>query len=874
MLSLLLAITGGVSSAQNGLEGIIVEKYYVSNAADSIGSIGLLPAGSVTYRIFADMLPGYKFQAIYGVSGHPFLLNTSTAFFNNEDRGKTTGSIGSGFINDNSVALDSWFSVGGAAAGNMGILKNEDDGIANLITGNTILMNSDTSAGIALTTQDGIVAGTPVTVTFVGISASDLNVFNTTSNFGNSFSTSNGSIAALGGSVGPIPATNKVLIGQFTTNGIFHFELNIQIGTPGGGTENYVASNPSGAEISIPSLIFTSSPAIPIVTTSTITYCQGDTASILTATANSGCTLNWYTTATGGTADSIAPTPSTSTAGTTTYYVSQENAANKESPRRPINIIVNSLPVPTISANGPTTFCSGDSVVLTSGTVSGNMWSTSDTANSIIVTSAGSYDVMVTDSNGCQGISALTTIIVNPLPAPTISANGPTTFCNGDSVILMSSAASGNIWSTSDTATTITVNTFGNFSVTETDINGCQGTSTPITIIINPLPSSPTISASGPTSFCTGDSVILTSNAASGNMWSTSDTANFITIKNSGTYEVTITDENGCKATSSSTTISVGSSPLPTVSITGATTFCAGDSVMLTSSAADSYSWSNGAVTQSITVYSTANYHVTTTNSNACNGVGQSTDITVTINPLPATPIISSSGPIVFCTGDSVTLTSSASSGNMWTTNDIGNSITAKTSGNYGVTVTDGNGCQASSTLTTVNVNPIPVAMATDSVFGASVIFSNTSTGANAYTWHFGDSDTSSATAPTHTYTGIGNYTVILIASNGSCSDSITLSVNISGVGINEAHHFTGVNIYPNPLSEDATIEINLNESTKISVLVYDITGKIVAHVYEGEINAGITKLELDANALEAGLYYTTIISADIKKTFRMIVVK
>ena len=56
-----LAVWLGIQGAyaQNGLENIVVEKYYVSNAADAAGSIanngGALPVGAVTYRIYADM---------------------------------------------------------------------------------------------------------------------------------------------------------------------------------------------------------------------------------------------------------------------------------------------------------------------------------------------------------------------------------------------------------------------------------------------------------------------------------------------------------------------------------------------------------------------------------------------------------------------------------------------------------------------------------------------------------------------------------------------------------------------------------------------------------------------------------------------------
>ena len=262
--SSMFALLSGVAYAQPGLECVVVEKYYISNAADAAGSVGTLPVGSTTYRVYADMLPGYKFQALYGVTGHAMTINTSTSFFNNEDRGATTpNGIGTAFINDNSVALDSWFSVGAACSARLGIPKAEDDGLANLITGDPMLMNNDVLAGIPLTSQDGIVTGTPVAVTFVGLST-ELNVFDATSQLGNSFATSNGSVAALGGSMGPIPSTNKVLVGQFTTDGVFSFALNIQIGTPIGGVENYVAQSPVGSEIMLSCLTYNSSLATDI----------------------------------------------------------------------------------------------------------------------------------------------------------------------------------------------------------------------------------------------------------------------------------------------------------------------------------------------------------------------------------------------------------------------------------------------------------------------------------------------------------------------------------------------------------------------------------------------------------------------------------
>ncbi len=267
------------SFSQNGLDSVIVEKYYISNSADVVGSIGALPQGSITYRIFVDMKPGYKFQALYGINTpiHKLLLTTSTSFFNNEDRGATTpNGITLSNTKKNSVMIDSWFSVGATAVGKIGVLKTEDtDGsIGNTTTPNPILQNTDPLAGIPInaggTPEDGMVAGTPEAVTFVGLTK-ELDVFDATSQANDTFFTSNGSIAALNGAVGPT-ALNRVLLGQFTTDGTFCYELNIQIGTPTGGVENYVAKNPMGSEVQLPSLMGCIAPTITDVKNETAPY--------------------------------------------------------------------------------------------------------------------------------------------------------------------------------------------------------------------------------------------------------------------------------------------------------------------------------------------------------------------------------------------------------------------------------------------------------------------------------------------------------------------------------------------------------------------------------------------------------------------------
>jgi hypothetical protein len=262
--------------AQNGLDSLIIEKYYVANADDAAAAdkdavaagyaAGALPVGSVTYRIYASMKQGYKFEGLYGNIPHPFKLNTTTSFYNNSAGGNTSTNWNRNAIKNttgNVLALDSWFSVGGAASNAYGVLQREDSSAwgANLVSvlAGSVLQNKGTA--IPLTVKDGYYYSgaapanlpAPPSVTFVGLTT-ELDVFGDGSTIGKSFVSTNGSVASLNGTVGPTPS-NRVLLGQFTTDGIFCYEINLQIGTPGGGTQQYVSKSPTGAEIQIPSMM-------------------------------------------------------------------------------------------------------------------------------------------------------------------------------------------------------------------------------------------------------------------------------------------------------------------------------------------------------------------------------------------------------------------------------------------------------------------------------------------------------------------------------------------------------------------------------------------------------------------------------------------
>lgn len=84
----------------------------------------------------------------------------------------------------------------------------------------------------------------------------------------------------------------------------------------------------------------------------------------------------------------------------------------------------------------------------------------------------------------------------------------------------------------------------------------------------------------------------------------------------------------------------------------------------------------------------------------------------------------------------------------------------------------------------------------------------------------------------------------------------------------------SGINLYPNPITNEATVDVNLNEASKIAITVYDITGKVIANIFSGEMNSGSNTIKIDTSNLPSGIYYASIISENSKKNLKMVVIK
>jgi hypothetical protein len=224
---------------------------------------------------------------------------------------------------------------------------------------------------------------------------------------------------------------------------------------------------------------------------------------------------------------------------------------------------------------------------------------------------------------------------VNVNPSPTLSTSGSTILCAGQSATLQSSGADTYSWSSGPVNSSITVTPLvtTTYSVTGTStVNGCSSIAA-LGVTIVPIP---TVSISGPTAVCIGQTVALTGNGASTYSWSNGST--LTTIASSPTvpttYSVIGTSGPGCSGT---VAISMVVNPNPTVAMSASPggSVCAGSNVIITTTVngANTYSWSNGSTTNSITVSPGASTVYSVQVINSVTGCSASAAYSVMVDP-------------------------------------------------------------------------------------------------------------------------------------------------------------------------------------------------------------------------------------------------
>lgn len=187
------------------------------------------------------------------------------------------------------------------------------------------------------------------------------------------------------------------------------FEVDPNTVIPVGTHSYWISYSKDGCESARKEVTITVKGNSALPTVANITYCKDQTPAALTA---SGAGLLWYTDATGGTGSPTAPTPSTTTAGSVDYYVSQTEDGKCESARAKITVIINALPDASFNS---TSVCASSSTTFTAiAGLSSYQWYVNDALQSSVTNTfnfqngvaGSSYKVkLVVTANGCSSVT-------------------------------------------------------------------------------------------------------------------------------------------------------------------------------------------------------------------------------------------------------------------------------------------------------------------------------------------------------------------------------------------------------------------------------------------------------------------------------------
>jgi gliding motility-associated-like protein len=557
--------------------------------------------------------------------------------------------------------------------------------------------------------------------------------------------------------------------------------------------------------------------------------CTGATLNLAASTV-AGATYSW--TGPGGFTSSLQnPSITNVTTGNAGVYSVTVTLNNCVSNPATTTVVINVTPAnPIVGSNSPV--CSGNAINLTSTAVAGATYSwtgpnsfTSALQNPVIANAqainSGTYTLVVS-LNNCSSSPTSTTVVVNPTPVISSSSFTNPTGCNGTNGSITLSglttnatyivnytkngtAQPGVTLTSSATGTVVLSNlsagTYTNITVT---INGCVSNIISQVILTDPgSPAAPTVSNNGP--LCAGATLNLTSSAVAGATYSWTGPGGFssalqnpsitnVTTTNAGVYSVTVT-LNNCTSNPSSTTVIINPAPAtPTVSSNSP--LCEGSSLTLTavSGAGATYSWTGpNSFTSSLQNPTITNaqsnasgtYTVTAT-INGCTSAAA--NVTVTISPVPAAPIVSN---ITYCQGATASLLTATGQNLLWYINQTGPALGATptpstaTPGTFTWYVSQTiNGCESPKAALTVTVTPKPAMPSVTASYNYCQFETSTqlsATGQNIQWYTVATGGTAFTTAPTPSTATVGVFNWYVSQTiNGCESDRAVITVTVN----------------------------------------------------------------------------------------------
>ncbi len=464
--------------------------------------------------------------------------------------------------------------------------------------------------------------------------------------------------------------------------------------------------------------------AFTLTVSNDTTICDGDCANL---SASGATTYAWTPSATIN--DTTLAAPIACPTATETYFVYAANGACLDTAQ----VTVTVSPAPNMTVGGDVTICAGDTVQISAAGVTNYSWSPTDSISDPTIadplvwpSQTTTYIVTGSDGIGCNAVDSVV-VTVNPLPA--VFAGNDTSYCIGDSVQLNATGADTYVWTpTTDLSDPNIANPYatgtGNMTyiVEGTDANGCVNTDT-IDVTVNALP---VITISNDTTICINDTISLT--AGGGDTYSWNPTATLGTPSQATTtafpvttttYEAIVTDLNGCV---DSAEVDVTVQTLPAVDAGLDVDICFGDTIQLTATGATGYTWAPADSISNINIADplvwpsdTTEYIVT--GADGLNCINTDT-VVVNVNPLP-TP---DAGPDLWvCPGDQVQINATGGGTYSWSPAtglsdpNIDNPMAGPADTTiYILSVTDGNGCIDTDTMTVFVNATVPTDAGTD----------------------------------------------------------------------------------------------------------------------------------------------------------------
>ncbi|MBD8084481.1 choice-of-anchor L domain-containing protein [Chryseobacterium caseinilyticum] len=461
---------------------------------------------------------------------------------------------------------------------------------------------------------------------------------------------------------------------------------------------------------------------VPSVQNTSLSVCSSANTAVFnlnSAQANisttAGVTFDFYANqadAIAGNANTIAA-PATYTSGNTVIYVKVKSATCSKIAE--LQLVVAQQSVITVTGTSPT-ICFGGSVVLTSSSTTGNVWSTGETTQSITVTNAGTYTVTASSGN-C--VSAPASFTLTKESDPNVQIAGVLVLCDSPNILTASSTGTGNtyLWSNGATSNTASVSTAGIYTVTVTTPANCSYTkSVTVTQGVVPVVQNSSLSVCSTTTtgvfnLNSAQTAISTTAGVTFDYYSNQADAiagNANTIASPGAYTsgntvIYVRVKSATCFKIAQLQLTVASQAVATIT-SSSPTICFGGSVVLTSSSSTGNVWSTGAITQSITVNNAGTYTVTVTTGN-CSSAPASIVITK-----ESDPNVQIGGNLILCDVPNILTASANGSGNsyLWSNGSTANTLTVSTAGNYTVTVTTPANCQYTKSVT-VTQGTVPV---------------------------------------------------------------------------------------------------------------------------------------------------------------------